>query len=104
MLESLREAASERKLRLFAAACVRHTPAGAGRTVWDLLEDRRSRLAVELVERYVDDEAGEAEVEAAWSAARLALREASRSQAQRAEVVAARMAASEAADTGYQGG
>jgi hypothetical protein len=65
MLEFLRGKASDRKLRLFACACCRRT--------WQLLEDARSRGAIEVSERFADGLASEREVQEAsgkaWEAA-----------------------------------
>ena len=65
---------AERELRLFACWSVRNTPLADGRTVWDLLADKRSQTAVEVAERYADglatyDELAAAR-DAAWDAAR----------------------------------
>jgi hypothetical protein len=60
MLNYLRGRASDRKLRLFAAACCRD--------VWPLL-DARGRAAVEMVERFADGKATLREITAARTAA-----------------------------------
>jgi hypothetical protein len=57
MLEFLRDKASSRKLRLFAAACCR--------SIWPLLLDERSRKAVEAAECFANGELSEEEWEVA---------------------------------------
>jgi hypothetical protein len=57
----------DRKLRLFACSCVRH--------VWPILDDERSRKAVEAAERYADGLADREELEAANHAALDAVRD-----------------------------
>jgi hypothetical protein len=56
--------ASPRKLRLFGCACVRR--------VFDLIPDRRGRLAVEVAERFSDGVATAAELREAYTAAGIA--------------------------------
>jgi hypothetical protein len=67
LLPELHGVASERKLRLFASACVRR--------VWDLLE-RRSRQGVEVAEAYADGRADAWDLIAATQAALEARRQA----------------------------
>src|SRR3954452_10778197 len=67
MLEYLRGRVSERKLRLFACACARR--------VEHLLDDERSREAVEVAEKYAEGQAEEEVLRAAFMAARLAARD-----------------------------
>ena len=67
--EVLWMADATRALRLYACWCVRETPIGDGRKVWDLLTDPRSRAAVETAERYARGKATSAERDAAWAAA-----------------------------------
>src|SRR4051812_7423335 len=60
--------ASQRKLRLFAAACCRR--------IWHLLPNECSRYAVELSERYADERFSEEELDLASGAAQWAFEDA----------------------------
>lgn len=61
MLKFLRGKASDRKLRLFTCACCRR--------IWHLMEDERSRKAVEVLERCVDGPENDDEWQRAGTAA-----------------------------------
>ena len=70
--EVLWVADATRTLHEFACWCVRNTPLGNGKTVWDLLSDERSRTAVEVKEQWLLGKATDQELAAAGDAARAA--------------------------------
>jgi hypothetical protein len=84
----------DKKHRLFACWCARHTPVGNGKTNWDLLTDERSRNAVIVAERFANGEATNEELaaarDAAWAAAWAAARDAARDAAWDAQAKALR--------------
>ena len=67
MLKFLQGKASERKLRLFAVACCRRK--------WKFFGDDRCRMAVEIAERFADDENRVGDLDWAAQGTRLALNE-----------------------------
>ena len=88
---------TDKDLRLFACRCVRDTHLSDGRTVWDLLDDERSRNAVVVAERYANGEATTQELSSAWAAASAAAGYAARDAARDAASAAAWAAAGYAA-------
>jgi hypothetical protein len=61
---------AERTLHEFSVWCVRNTPIGPSKTVWDLLTDPCSRKAIETKERWLEGRASKEELAAATDAAR----------------------------------
>lgn len=87
-------------LRRLACRFVRETPIGDGKTVWNLLEDERSRNAVEVAERYADGKATKKELADAATRATSAAAQAAAEAVYAAAANAAR-AAAWAADDAY---
>jgi hypothetical protein len=87
--EVLAMANVERELRLFARWCVRETPIGDGRKVWDLIDEPRNRTAIETIERFAIGQASQGELVAPWEAAREAPRAAAWEAAREAAHAAA---------------
>ncbi|MEA1957563.1 MAG: hypothetical protein U9N01_04330 [Euryarchaeota archaeon] len=64
---------TEKSARLFACWSVRHTPLADGRKVWDLLNDKKGRTAVEVAEEYAKGKATKKELATARAAAAYAV-------------------------------
>jgi len=60
---------NKKEIILFACWCVRNTPLEDGRKVWDLLEDQRSKEAIEITEQYIVGNATLDELQVASNAA-----------------------------------
>ena len=84
-----------RKYRLWACACIRGMPLADDRTLWDLLTDERSRVVVEVAERYANGNATEEERADAYASATSA------TSASTSAYAAAAAAASAAAAAAY---
>jgi hypothetical protein len=80
MLSFLRGRASARKLRLLAVACCRR--------IWQVMEDERSRGAIEIAERFVDGNSSPEELDLAWRNSWVAQRTANRHVARSAAIAA----------------
>lgn len=89
------EVESERVSRQLMIKICRGLPVNDSRVLWDLLEDERSKTAVEVAERHLAGEATEEELAAAEDAAR----DAAEAAASDAAYLAARTAAWAAAGT-----
>ena len=66
----------DRISRIFACRCTRETPLADGRKTWDLLDDPRSRRAVEVAEEFAEGRSNQKKLDAAWAAAWDAARDA----------------------------
>ena len=91
---------SDRECRLIACRCVRETPLGDGRKVWDLLVDE-SRRAVAIAERYADGDATDEELAAAYAAAEAAYTAVAFAAAARADTSAVYASAAARAAAAY---
>ena len=73
---------NDKNLRLFACWCVRQ--------VWNLLEDERSKKAIEVSEQFANGQATQDELAAAWDASQAAAMDSARAAAWAAAWAAAR--------------
>ncbi len=69
ILDAIDQRFDDRPLRLFAIWCARNAPLVDGRKTGDLLTDPRSLAALEVAERYADNNATDEELAAAETAA-----------------------------------